>query len=155
VICKKEFELTFDQINQLSKIISKNLEIGDVILLNGDLGTGKTFFTQKICYFLNPEIQVFSPTFGLYNIYDFGNFSIWHYDLYRLKAEQMSDELMNLDLDEAISNNVVMIEWAERLNVEFGNSLSIKFFFLEGERRIIELKYGEKSKWSNFLSNFC
>lgn len=146
----KKLELTFDQINKLAKTISENLKIGDIILLNGDLGTGKTFFVQKICSILNQKIQVDSPSFCLYNVYDFENFLIWHYDLYRLKSEQINNELTNLDFDEAISNNVVIIEWAEKLDIKFQNSLSIKFFFLEDEKRIVELEYDEKSKW-NFI----
>ena len=151
----KRCELTFDQINYLAKTISENLETTDVILLDGDLGTGKTFFVQKVCAFLNSKIRVSSPTFGLYNVYEFQNLSIWHYDLYRLKSEQIIDELINLDLDDAISNNVVMIEWAEKLNIDFDHTLSIKFYFIENssEKRIVDLQYDHKSKWSKILNS--
>ena len=149
------FDCTFEQINQIAKIISENLTNCDVVLLNGDLGAGKTFFVQKICSFLNSKIKVSSPTFGLYNVYDFENLSIWHYDLYRLKSEQINNELMNLDLDEAISNNVTMIEWAEKLNIEFENSLFIRFSFIENEpeKRILHFRCDEKSKWAKILND--
>jgi tRNA threonylcarbamoyladenosine biosynthesis protein TsaE len=150
----KRFELNFDQIDSLAQIISKNLGVTDIILLNGDLGTGKTFFVQKVCYFLNSKVKVLSPTFGIYNIYDFDEFKIWHYDLYRLEHEEIKGNLINIDLDEAISNNITFIEWAEKCNIEFTNSLSIKFFFSNDHyenKRILELKYDENSKWSDFL----
>ena len=146
---------TFEQINQIARLISENLANCDIILLDGDLGTGKTFFVQKICSFLNSKTKVLSPTFGLYNVYDFENFSIWHYDLYRLHSELIDNEYINLDLDEAISNNVTMIEWAEKLNIEFENSLFIRFSFIENEpeKRILQLRYDEKSKWGKILND--
>lgn len=148
------FELTFGQINKLAEIISRNLEISDIILLNGDLGTGKTFFVQKICSFLDKDIKITSPTFGLYNIYNVRDFSIWHYDLYRLRFDEVANELENLDFDYAISSNVVMIEWSEKLGFDL-DGLSIKFFYVDDieDKREIGIKFKKNSKWEKIFMN--
>ena len=84
---------------------------GDVILLHGDLGAGKTAFVRGFARGLGaPPDEVSSPTFTLVQEYR-GRLTLYHVDLYRLKPVEVAD----LGLDELMSGNaVVAIEWAER-----------------------------------------
>ena len=87
---------------------------GDVIGLQGPLGSGKTSFARAFirAYGGGPE-EVPSPTFTLVEIYAFADRpSVWHFDLYRLNAP---DEAWELGIEEAWSEGVSLIEWPERL----------------------------------------
>ena len=88
------------------------LEPGDVILLEGDLGSGKTTFTQGLAAALGVPDGVTSPTFTLMNIYPTPKFDLVHVDVYRL--ERLS-EVVDLALPEMIEDGAVaVIEWGER-----------------------------------------
>jgi tRNA threonylcarbamoyladenosine biosynthesis protein TsaE len=99
---------------QLGKSLGSSLESGDIILLFGDLGAGKTHFTQGICYGLELEKDTYirSPTFTLINEYP-GKLPIYHIDLYRIENLQ---EIYSLGLEEILFNeSITIIEWAEKL----------------------------------------
>lgn len=97
----------------LAKRIAATLQPRDVLLLFGDLGTGKTALTRAMLQALDPSIgEVPSPTFTLVQTYDTPKGMIYHYDLYRLKS---SDELDELGWDEALSDGIAIVEWPERL----------------------------------------
>lgn len=93
--------------------LGRYLEPGDIVLLFGDLGAGKTTLTQGICRGLGITKQyVRSPTFSLVNEY-WGTFPIYHIDLYRLDSFSAIEAL---GLEECLfSNGVSIIEWAEKL----------------------------------------
>ena len=84
------------------------------ILLEGDIGAGKTtfskFFIEKLLIIKNQ--QVTSPTFNIVQIYETVKGPLWHVDLYRLKKEE---EIFELGLIEAIHENICLIEWPEIL----------------------------------------
>ena len=97
-------EKTADFAASISEIISK----GDVIVLNGDLGTGKTTLVKYICS--NYDIHdVSSPSFSIVNEY-LGNEKIYHFDFYRLKK---LEELYDLGFEEYLSDEsaIIFIEW--------------------------------------------
>ena len=89
------------------------LEGGEVIGLVGDLGTGKTCFTQGLARGLGvpPQAYVCSPTFALVNHHT-GRLALYHVDLYRMR--HAASELIDLGLSEMLAHGVVLIEWAER-----------------------------------------
>ena len=90
---------------------------GDIVLLFGDLGAGKTTLTQGICQGLglNKGEYIRSPTFTLVNLYQ-GRIPINHIDLYRLESFA---EIEALGLEEYLfSNSVSLIEWSEKLRQE-------------------------------------
>jgi tRNA threonylcarbamoyladenosine biosynthesis protein TsaE len=91
--------------------LAATLRAGDVILLFGELGAGKTAFVRGLARGLGaPEADVSSPTFTLVQEYE-GRVTLYHVDLYRLEP----NELEGLGLEELISGDgVVAIEWAER-----------------------------------------
>ena len=99
---------------QLGKSLGSSLIPGDIILLNGDLGAGKTHLTQGICYGmgLDEGSYIRSPTFTLINEYH-GKLPIYHIDLYRIDS---LEEIYSLGLEEILFNQgITIIEWAEKL----------------------------------------
>ena len=98
----------------LGNQLGKCLKPGDIVLLFGDLGAGKTTLTQGICQGLglNQGEYIRSPTFTLVNLYQ-GRIPINHIDLYRLDSFA---EIEALGLEEYLfSNSVSLIEWSEKL----------------------------------------
>ena len=87
---------------------------GDVIGLEGELGSGKTSFARAFIRALGTGTEeVPSPTFTLVEIYAFaGQPPVWHFDLYRLGAPE---EAYELGIEEALAEGVSLIEWPERL----------------------------------------
>jgi|GEM_PF-7037256 len=100
----------------LGEKISKHLRAGDIILLYGDLGSGKTTFVQGVCRGLElpKEFPVRSPTFTLINEYQ-AKHMINHIDLYRLES---MEEIENLGLEEYLfGDGITLVEWSEKLKV--------------------------------------
>ena len=119
-ICKKNerwgvFLYTFisnsemDTLN-FAKDFAKNLKQGDVIVLSGDLGSGKTKFTEGILDFFGLREEISSPTFTIVNEYNANDINIYHFDVYRLSS---SDEFYNIGGDEYFSKGICIIEWGE------------------------------------------
>jgi tRNA threonylcarbamoyladenosine biosynthesis protein TsaE len=99
----------------LGSRIARSLEGGELILLTGGLGAGKTLLTKGILGALDFDIdEVTSPSFTLVNLYH-ANFDVYHIDLWRL--DDGSDAAMAVGLDEILEDDkvVVIIEWSERL----------------------------------------
>lgn len=86
---------------------------GDVILLSGDVGAGKTHFARALIQsLLCTQEDVPSPTFTLVQTYDTRKGEIWHADLYRLTSVQ---EIEELGLTEAFETAICLVEWPDRL----------------------------------------
>ena len=94
----------------LGRDLARTVRTGDVVLLSGPLGAGKTAFVRGIAEGLgcNPD-AVSSPTFTLIQEYQ-GPVSLQHVDLYRLTPPEVDD----LGLEELLEDNVVAVEWADR-----------------------------------------
>lgn len=89
--------------------LAKTLSGGEVILLNGDLGAGKTTFTKGLVKGLGGKKTVVSPTFTIMHSYDDTRIPVYHFDMYRIADE---DELYELGLEEYLyENGVAVIEW--------------------------------------------
>lgn len=99
--------------SKIAKKFEKCLKGGEVVVLNGDLGAGKTTFTKALCKALKVKENVTSPTFTLMNIYTSGRLPLYHFDMYRLEDESEAQELGLNDF--FYSNGVCMIEWAENI----------------------------------------
>lgn len=101
---------------KLGRQVGEQLSGGEILLLDGPLGAGKTVFVKGIAAALdiNPE-EVTSPSFTLVNPYE-GRLSLFHIDLYRL--DEGAAAAHAVDLDELLSDEpaVIVIEWAARLN---------------------------------------
>jgi tRNA threonylcarbamoyladenosine biosynthesis protein TsaE len=120
-----------EQTRALGERLGKVLQRGDIILLSGDLGTGKTCLTQGIGRGLGFSGQVNSPSFVLMNEYE-GREKLFHVDLYRIED---IEELDDLGLWDYAERGVLVIEWPER-----GADL------LPGDGLVVELRYGDIEK---------
>ncbi|MDC0074659.1 tRNA (adenosine(37)-N6)-threonylcarbamoyltransferase complex ATPase subunit type 1 TsaE [Alphaproteobacteria bacterium] len=133
-----------DELKLLAKNISVQIKKNDVILLKGQLGSGKTTFVKFLISALSrKEVVVQSPTFNLVLTYNFNDFTLWHFDLYRLTN---LEDVWDLGIDEAISNGVSVIEWPEIIQEVFQeNYLEILFSHIDlNESRMISIKpYGD------------
>ena len=93
----------------LAKRIADTLQGGEVILLNGDLGAGKTSFTKGLAKALGIEDEVTSPTFTILNVYEDGRLKLNHLDMYRVDS---ADELAELGIEDCFDDeSVTVIEW--------------------------------------------
>lgn len=98
----------------LARRIAQILRPGDVILLHGPIGAGKSHFSREVIRvrLSNPNEEVPSPTFTIVQSYPDIAGDIWHCDLYRLSSP---DELVELGLEEAFEEAICLIEWPDRL----------------------------------------
>ena len=102
-----------DETDSFAKEIAEELK-GKVVLMNGNLGAGKTFFTKVVAEYYNCD-DTSSPTFTLHQRYT-GDITIHHFDLYRLQSEY---ELDNIGFYEYVdSGETCFIEWADKFNLK-------------------------------------
>lgn len=102
-----------EETRQLAEALSALARPGDVVVLAGDLGAGKTAFVQGFGRGLGVEDRITSPTFTLVHVYDGGRLPIHHLDVYRL--DQLA-EAQDLGLAEMLdSGGVVLIEWGDAI----------------------------------------
>lgn len=102
----------FDETYLIAKDIAGKIKPGDILLLSGDLGAGKTAFTRCLCDVFGVKEVVSSPSFTIIKEYNAENFKIYHIDLYRLSSE---DELVEIGFEEIINNHdsIKIIEWPD------------------------------------------
>ncbi|MEM1289683.1 MAG: tRNA (adenosine(37)-N6)-threonylcarbamoyltransferase complex ATPase subunit type 1 TsaE [Pseudomonadota bacterium] len=102
---------TLRETEALGRALAQDLRAGDLLLLSGDLGAGKTSLARAfIREAAGATIDVPSPTFGLIVTYELST-PIHHVDLYRLEG---SDHLVELGLDDLIETGVTLVEWPDR-----------------------------------------
>ena len=100
---------------EFARKLASFLIVGDVVLLQGDLGAGKTEFVKGLAEGLKVTERVTSPTFTLMNLYQ-GTMPVYHFDLYRLDD---SEELINIGFEEFIGGDgVAVIEWPDLFPTE-------------------------------------
>ncbi len=98
----------FETLN-IGKKLGELLNKGDIVCLNGDLGTGKTVFVKGIAMALSIDEYITSPTFTIVNEYD-SKIPLFHFDVYRISD---SDEMFEIGFEEYLDNKgIVVIEWA-------------------------------------------
>ena len=100
-----------DTIN-FAKNFAKNLKVGDIIVLSGELGSGKTKFVQGILENFGMANEISSPTFTIVNEYNSPTINIYHFDVYRLED---ADEFYAIGGDEYFSKGICIIEWGEMI----------------------------------------
>ena len=91
---------------------ASSLSIGDIVVLTGELGSGKTKFVQGVLKYFNMEDEISSPTFTIVNEYTSDKTNVYHFDVYRLED---SDEFYAMGGDEYFSKGICLIEWGEMI----------------------------------------
>ena len=126
---------------KLGQTIGQQINGSISIALDGELGSGKTTFTQGLAKGLSVsnEYIITSPTFTLINEYPAGPFTLYHLDLYRLSSY---DELCYIGFEELLGNNsIIVVEWPQILKDDnFPFDLDIRFQFDADYNRIIMIQ---------------
>ena len=129
---------------EYGKKIAATLKQGDVIVLSGELGSGKTKLTEGILSYFHLQNEISSPTFTIVNEYDTPNLKIFHFDVYRLEEPE---EFSYIGGEEYFEKGASIIEWGERIE-EFLPKRYQKITFsrsLENENvRVIKVEKIEK-----------
>lgn len=93
-----------------AKKLASKLKVKDIVVLTGELGSGKTKFTEGFLSYFNLESEISSPTFTIVNEYKNNDINIYHFDVYRLED---SSEFYEIGGDEYFENGICLIEWGE------------------------------------------
>ncbi|NLG88705.1 MAG: tRNA (adenosine(37)-N6)-threonylcarbamoyltransferase complex ATPase subunit type 1 TsaE [Clostridiaceae bacterium] len=117
------------------------LKAGDIVALEGELGTGKTVFVKGVAKGLNIREHVTSPTFNIVHSYEGGSITLHHFDVYRVSDE---DELFEIGFEEYLyKGDICIIEWADLIkNMLPENTIWIKLERTDEnpDRRIITIR---------------
>lgn len=134
---EKYVSLGIDDTLALAHSVADTLTGGEILLLDGDLGAGKTTFTKGLAKALGIKAEITSPTFTIMNQYEGGRLKLNHLDMYRIDDEA---EVAELGLDEAFSDDsVTVIEWNKyknlsgkiiRIGIANGNGENERIFVL-------------------------
>ena len=102
----------------IGRKFAKDLKNGDVIVLTGDLGSGKTKFTEGVLQFFGLENEISSPTFNIVNEYVNRDVNVYHFNVYRLEDE---DEFYAIGGEEYFEKGICLIEWGEMIESALPN----------------------------------
>ena len=142
---------SFRETQELGKDFARFLAGGDIVCLHGDLGSGKTTFIQGLSRGIGIKNRIISPTFVIVRCYKLQNQNcnskfkslepeaFYHTDLYRIESEK---DIKSLGLEEIINNknNIVAIEWAEKLRGLLPkDKISIRFEYVGEKKRKITI----------------
>lgn len=125
-----------EETERIGQRLGATLNAGEVLLLYGDLGAGKTAFTRGLARGLGaPADEVTSPTFTLVQEYR-GRLTLYHVDLYRLDEREVDD----LGLEELVlGDGVVAIEWAERWRERPDDVIEVRLEYAGEDRRRVAI----------------
>ena len=136
----------------IGRKFAKGLKNGDVIVLTGDLGSGKTKFTEGVLQFFGLENEISSPTFNIVNEYVKEDVNVYHFDVYRLEDE---DEFYAIGGEEYFESGICLIEWGKIIE-DILPKLYIEISFekgLEENSRILKfIIHGKSINYSNILN---
>jgi len=126
----------------LGEELSSSLQPGDVVVLEGELGAGKSELARGIARGLGVRETVTSPSFTILNVYESGRCPLYHFDWYRLES---ADELYELGMDEYLGGDgIAVVEWAERCPEAVPeNPIRITLDVTGEESRRIKVRRGE------------
>ena len=138
---RKITSLNVEETQRIAAALAKVVVPGTVIALEGDLGAGKTHFTQGLARGLGVGEAVTSPTFNVMSVYDQGRLPLYHFDLYRLEDALELEDIAFYDYVEA--DGVSCIEWAAKFPEEIpAQALWISITTREDNVRSIEMRTG-------------
>ena len=132
---KKEYRTNSEEETfLLAKKMAENFNGQEVVLLTGELGSGKTIFTKGLAAGLGIKDvhQVCSPSYTLINIYQ-AKYPIFHVDLYRLGKDK---EILDLGWEDYLGQGVIIVEWAEKIKFDI-DGIHVALFMEEKDQRNI------------------
>ena len=147
-----EFKSDLQQLIYFAKKLANEIKAGDLFLLRGDLGVGKTTFARALINSLfdihkvtKPE-NIKSPSFPIMINYPLRNFEIYHYDFYRLIDKT---ELKEIGIFEELEKNISIIEWPDIIlnNFRLGNYYLLEFQIIDLKKRLIKIFHTEKNRF--------
>jgi len=134
-----------NETKKIASLLASKLQLGDIVVLSGDLGCGKTKFTEGFLSYWNLDDEISSPTFTIVNEHSKGNTNIYHFDVYRLDD---LGEFYAIGGTEYFINGICVIEWGELIeDILPQNYIKIKFSKDENDDSIRYLNfkaYGER-----------
>lgn len=135
-----------------AKNLAKVLTIKDVVVLTGELGSGKTKFVEGFLSYFNLQNEISSPTFTIVNEYKNDNISIYHFDVYRLND---SSEFYEIGGEEYFEKGICLIEWGELIQDALPSNY-IHIYLKKDESdtvRILNIDFPENSNIEKVLIN--
>ena len=148
----ESFDLDILDLTEVGMIFAEHTKNGDLVLLSGKVGTGKTEFARQIIKAKatkeNLDIEeISSPTFSLIQTYDFKCCKISHIDLYRVNSE---DELFELGIPDIFDNQITLLEWPEILEIKnFARNINLEIRETR-ETRVIKINFFGNG-WSELI----
>ncbi|MBI5951654.1 MAG: tRNA (adenosine(37)-N6)-threonylcarbamoyltransferase complex ATPase subunit type 1 TsaE [Chloroflexi bacterium] len=145
------FSRSPEQTRRVGMRIGAEIKAGDIICLQGDLGAGKTTFTQGLAQGWGSQDPVSSPTFIIVNMYRRANGAkLFHLDAYRLDSVSEAEEL---DLDSMLAEGALIIEWPERIGGLIPKErMWVALDHIEGEHR--QMRFNAHGKRYDDLLEF-
>ena len=126
--------------------LASTLHVGDVVVLSGELGAGKTKFTEGFLKYFGLDNQISSPTFSIVNEYKKDNIHIYHFDVYRLEDV---DEFYAIGGEEYFSSGICIIEWGEIIEEALPNNyikITLEKDISDENFRYLKIEYIEAKK---------
>ena len=121
-----------NQTMNIAKILAKHLSKGDTVVLTGELGSGKTKFTEGFLSYYGLEEEISSPTFNIVNEYITNSVNIYHFDVYRLSD---TEEFYAIGGEEYFEKGICLIEWGELIE----DALPFEYLHISFEKSTTEL----------------
>lgn len=141
-----------EQTLNIGKKFATLLNKGDIIVLTGELGSGKTKFVEGVLENFGLEDEISSPTFTIINEYISNNINIYHFDAYRLED---SDEFYAIGGEEYFEKGICLIEWGELISDVLPNDyihITISKDETDDNKRIFCFEINDNSKYINNLN---
>ena len=142
------------QLEAIAKTLARKSSIGDIYLLSGELGAGKTTFIRFFIYsifvrnLIKRPSSIKSPSFPIMINYPVKNFEVFHYDLYRLKNE---NEIQELNIIENFKENITLIEWPQMVikDSQIENYFLINLEIITPNERMIKITHTHNNYFNN------
>ena len=137
---------------KLGQSLSKLLTKGDIVVLSGELGSGKTKFVEGFLKNYGLENEISSPTFNIVNEYSSLGTNIYHFDVYRLED---SDEFYAIGGEEYFEKGICLIEWGELISNVLPKDyihITIRKNSIDENSRVFEFEIADNSKYIDILN---